>query len=142
METNLFVNLPVKDLKRSMDFFGQLGFSFNQQFTNEKGACLVISTTVNVMLLTEPFFRGISKKEIPNTSSGSQVILAISLESKSAVDEMMSRALAAGATTPMDDNDHGFMYQRGFADLDGHLWEVFWMDPATINQEQPEPASS
>jgi predicted lactoylglutathione lyase len=142
MKRQLFVNLPIKDLNRSMEFFGKLGFTFNMQFTDEKATCMIISDEIFAMLLTEPFFKSFTKKEIPDTSNSSQVILALSVDSREAVDQLVHKAVDAGATTPMEDHDHGFMYQRGFADPDGHLWEVFWMDPAVANQQQPETAAA
>lgn len=129
MATKIFVNLPVKDLKRSMDFFTQLGYSFNAQFTDENAACLVISEDIFAMLLTEPFFKSFTNKEINDTAKSAQVILALSSDSRAAVDELISKAVAAGGTTPRAAQDHGFMYSHGFEDLDGHIWETVYMDP-------------
>ena len=132
MATKIFVNLPVKDLPRSMDFFTKLGYSFNQQFTDEKAASLVITEDIYVMLLTEPFFTSFTNKEINDTSKSAQVIVCLSAENRAEVDELVSKAVAAGATTPRAAQDHGFMYSHGFEDLDGHIWETVYMDPSFI----------
>ena len=132
MATKIFVNLPVKDLPRSMDFFTKLGYSFNQQFTDEKAASLVISEDIYVMLLTAPFFTSFTNKEINDTSKSAQVIVCLSAENRAEVDELVSKAVAAGATTPRAAQDHGFMYSHGFEDLDGHIWETVYMDPSFI----------
>jgi predicted lactoylglutathione lyase len=125
----IFLNLAVTDLKRSMDFFKQLGFAFNPQFTDEKAACMIVNEDASVMLLTEPFFKNFTKREICNTASQTETLLAISCESRAAVDEMVHQAVAAGGAHAMDPMDHGFMYGWSFYDPDGHHWEVFWMDP-------------
>ncbi|WP_410768927.1 VOC family protein [Fontibacillus sp. BL9] len=128
----IFVNLPVKDLDKTMGFFKQVGFEFNPQFTNEQAACLVISEHIFAMLLTEPYFRTFTKKEIADTASHTEVILAFAASSREQVDEIVNRALAAGGHKYNDPVDHGFMYSWSFQDLDGHLWEVMYMDPATL----------
>lgn len=132
MATQIFVNLPVKDLKKSMDFFTQLGYSFNAQFTDDKAACMVISESIFAMLLTEPFFKSFTNKEINDTSKSAQVIVCLSSESRAAVDELVSKAVAAGGATPKAAQDHGFMYSHGFEDLDGHIWEIVYMDPSAV----------
>ncbi|WP_298735770.1 VOC family protein [uncultured Chitinophaga sp.] len=132
MPTKIFVNLPVKDLKRSMEFFSRLGYSFNEQFTDEKAASMVISDDIYVMLLTEPFFTSFTGREINDTSKSAQVIICLSSDSRAAVDELVSKAVAAGAVTPRAAQDHGFMYSHGFEDLDGHIWETVYMDPSYI----------
>lgn len=132
MATQIFVNLPVKDLKKSMDFFTQLGYSFNAQFTDEKAACMVISESIFAMLLTEPFFTSFTNKEINDTSKSAQVILCLSSDSRAAVDELVSKAVAAGGATPRAAQDLGFMYSHGFEDLDGHIWETVYMDPSAV----------
>lgn len=137
MATKIFVNLPVKDLQRSMDFFTQLGYSFNKQFTNEKAACMVVSEDIYVMLLTEPFFQGfIPGKEISDTAKAKEVLVCLSADSRNAVDNHLEKALAAGAKQFRDPEDHGFMYGRSFEDLDGHVWEVMWMDSAAVAQQE------
>lgn len=128
MLREIFVNLPVKDLNRSRTFFQALGLSFNPQFTNDKGACLEIAPNIYAMLLVEPFFQGFTKLPIADAKKSTEVLIALSCDSRAEVDELVAKAVAAGATTPNAPQDHGFMFQHGFADLDGHQWEVFWMD--------------
>jgi uncharacterized protein len=130
MFRQIFVNLPIRDLARSRAFFSALGLSFNPQFSNEQGACLEIAENIFAMLLTEPFFQGFTKKPISDAHQSTEVLLALSLDSRAEVEAVVRKAVAAGATTPNPPVDHGFMYQHGFADLDGHQWEVFWMDMA------------
>ena len=132
MATQIFVNLPVKDLKKSKAFFEKLGYSFNQQFTNDDGACLVISDTIFAMLLTEPFFKTFTKKSIVDATKSTEVILALSVEKKEQVNELVNKALQAGASKSNDPQDYGWMYSWSFQDLDGHLWEVLYADPAGI----------
>ncbi|RCX23843.1 hypothetical protein DFP94_1011447 [Fontibacillus phaseoli] len=128
----IFVNLPVKNLDKTMVFFKQIGFEFNPQFTNEQAACLVISEHIFAMLLTEPYFKTFTEKEIADSTSHTEVILAFAASSREQVDEIVNRALAAGGSKYNDPVDHGFMYSWSFQDLDGHLWEVMYMDPATL----------
>jgi uncharacterized protein len=129
MATQIFVNLPVKDLNKSKAFFEKLGYTFNPQFTNEEGACLVISDTIFVMLLVEPFFKTFIKKEIADSRKTTEVILAISAESKQKVDEIVDKALKIGGAKSNDPQDYGWMYSRSFQDPDGHLWEIAYIDP-------------
>lgn len=129
MATQIFVNLAVKDLNRSVEFFSKLGYTFNPQFTNEKATCMIISDTIYVMLLTEAFFQTFTKKEIADAHKTIECSIALSADSKDAVNEMVEKAAAAGATIPDPATDHGFMYQHSFEDLDGHHWEFVWMDP-------------
>lgn len=130
MFRQIFVNLPIQDMARSQAFFKALGLSFNQRFTNEHGACLEIGENFYAMLLVQPFFQGFTQKPISDAHQSTEVILALSVDSRAEVEEVIARAVAAGATTPNAPQDHGFMFQHGFADLDGHQWEVFWMDEA------------
>lgn len=130
MTNKIFVNLPVKDLEKSKMFFGALGYSFNMQFTDEKAACLVISETIYAMLLKEEFFKSFIKKEIADTSKTTEVLLALATENREQVDELFGKAIAAGAKEARETLDYGWMYNRAFEDLDGHIWEIFWMDPA------------
>ncbi len=130
----IFINLPVRDLKASMEFFKKLGFSFNPQFTDDKAACMVISEEAFVMLLVEPFFKTFTKKEISDTTTRTEGMFALSCDSRAEVDEMVKTAIAAGGTHAMEPADHGFMYNWSFYDLDGHHWEVMWMDPGTIQK--------
>jgi predicted lactoylglutathione lyase len=142
MATMIFVNLPVKNLDRSKAFFEALGYSFNPQFTDENAGCLVISDTIFAMLLTEPFFKSFTKKEIADASRSTETMLALSADSRRAVDELADKALAAGGTQAMDPQDQGFMYSRSFYDLDGHYWEAVWMDPAALEQPPAEAAQT
>ena len=130
MGRKIFVNLPIKNMERSQAFFRSLGFSFNPQFTNEQGACMVIAEEIYAMLLVEPFFQTFTKKPIHDAKKGTEVLVCLSCESRAEVDDLVRKALAAGGTAPNAPQDHGFMYGHGFEDLDGHLWEVMWMDPA------------
>jgi predicted lactoylglutathione lyase len=134
MSKKIFVNLPVKDLKKSMTFFTNLGFNFNKQFTNENGACLVISDEIYAMLLTEKFFMTFMKKEITDTTKSIEVINAIMLDDRAAVDELAEKAFKAGAGKLRDTEDMGFMYGRSFIDPDGHHWEIGWMDPSHVQK--------
>jgi predicted lactoylglutathione lyase len=131
----IFVNLPVKDLVKSMAFFEALGFSFNPQFTDETAACMVISDTIFAMLLTHEKFAGFSPKPIADTSKTTEVLIALSRDDREAVDAIVKAALAAGGSTFNQPQDHGFMYGHAFRDLDGHVWEVFWMDPAAVQAQ-------
>ncbi len=134
METKIFVNLPVRDLNRSKEFFAKLGFTFNLQFTNQNAACMIISEDNYAMLLVESFFKTFTKKEIVDAKKNTEVLIALSAENKERVDEILDKALAAGAKEPRAPQDHGFMYGRAFEDPDGHIWEIFWMDPKAINR--------
>jgi len=130
----IFVNLPVKDLKKSMDFFKKLGFSFNEKFTDENAACLIIDDNIYSMLLTEPFFKTFIKTEINDAKKNTEVLIAITAESRKKVDEMINKAIEAGGSEQRDPQDHGWMYGRSFQDLDGHIWEVFYMDENAYNK--------
>lgn len=134
MATKTFVNLPVKDLNKTIAFFTGLGFQFNPQFTDESATCMIISDEAFVMLLVEEFFKSFTKKEICDTSRSAEVIIALSVDSREKVDEMVHKAVEAGATTPTAANDQGWMYQWGFQDLDGHLWELVYMDMSALPQ--------
>jgi predicted lactoylglutathione lyase len=137
MATKIFVNLPIKDIDKSKEFFTKLGFSINPQFTNDKAACVVISEDIYVMILKEEFFKTfIPNKQISDATKSTEVLVALSADSKDEVNKMADTALAAGGKTARDHEDHGFMYSRAFEDLDGHIWEVFWMDPSFVNQPQ------
>ncbi|HEY6503545.1 MAG TPA: VOC family protein [Chitinophagaceae bacterium] len=135
MTTKIFVNLPVKDLKKSIAFFTHLGFSFNPQFTDDKAACLVINDgSIYAMLLTEPMFKTFTKKEIADASKTTEVLIAIDAESRKKVDELVKKAIEAGGSTYSDPQDHGWMYQHSFADPDGHQWELLYMDESKLPQ--------
>jgi uncharacterized protein len=135
MSRKIFVNLPVKDLAKSRDFFSRLGYSFNPQFSDENAACLVISEDIFAMLLTEPFFKSFTKKQVADSRTSTEVMIALSADSRAEVDELADKALAAGGRAAGDPIDQGFMYGRSFYDLDDHHWEVVWMDPAAIEQQ-------
>lgn len=129
-----FLNLPVKNLKKSIEFFTTLGFSFNPQFTDEKATCMIMNEDSYVMLLTEPFFQSFTNKKIPDTEKYAQLTFAVSYDSKEEVQNKMKIALQSGAQNA-GEQDMGFMYTRRFLDLDGHVWEFFWMDQAEIESE-------
>ncbi|MET9598812.1 VOC family protein [Streptomyces sp. NPDC006459] len=130
--TMIFVNLPVRDLEASKAFWSKLGYSFNAQFTDENCASMVISDTIVAMLLAEDRYKDFTHKEIADATKTSEVLICLSAESRTAVDELVDGALAAGATEPRPAQDHGVMYGRAFDDLDGHTWEIMWMDPSMI----------
>jgi predicted lactoylglutathione lyase len=128
MFKEIFVNLPVKDLGKTKEFFSKLGLKFNQQFTDQNAACLIINDKIYAMLITESYFKTFITKEIADTKKSSEVILALSVYKKEQVDEIANKAIKAGGKEPRKAQDHGWMYSRNFEDLDGHLWEVFHMD--------------
>lgn len=128
----VFINLPVRDLERTKAFFTALGFTYNPQFTDANAACMVLSDQALVMLLAEPFFKGFTKRQICDTSTHTEVLVAVSCTSRDDVDEMVRKAIAAGGAPAMPPVDHGFMYGSSFYDVDGHHWEVTWMDPKAI----------
>jgi predicted lactoylglutathione lyase len=128
----VFVNLAVRDLKKSKDFFSALGFAFNPKFTDDKAACMVVSDDAFVMLLTEPFFRTFTRREPCDTTKQTEGLYGFSCSSRAEVDELVHKAIAAGGAHAMTPQDHGFMYGWSFYDLDGHHWELIWMDPKTI----------
>ena len=134
MATKIFVNLPVKNLDKSMAFFERLGFSFNAQFTDETAACMVVSGDIYVMLLTHDKFKLFTPKAIADATKSTEVLVCLSSESRKKVDEMVRKAVAAGGTTYNEPQDHGFMYGHGFQDLDGHIWEILFMEPSAVNQ--------
>jgi len=135
MATKIFVNLPVKDLNRTVEFFTKLGFSFNPQFTDENATCMVIGEDIFVMLLVEKFFKSFTKKEICDATKDAEVIVALSAESRENVDQMINRVIQAGGTESREPQDHGWMYGRSFQDIDGHLWEVIYMDVSAMQKE-------
>ena len=134
MATKIFVNLPVQNLTHSMDFFKGLGYNFNQQFTDASAACMVISEDIYVMLLTHPKFQEFTPKKVVDAKQSTEVLVCLSADSREAVDKHMEKALKAGAREPRGPQDYGFMYGRSFEDLDGHIWEVMWMDESTIKK--------
>ena len=130
MSRQIYVNLPIRNMERSKAFFSALGFSFNPQFTNEQGACMVVADDIYVMLLVESFFQTFTKKPVADASKTTEVLLCLSCASRAEVDDLVRKALAAGGTSPNPPQDHGFMYGHGFTDPDGHVWELMYMDPA------------
>ncbi|OPG06075.1 glyoxalase [Streptomyces sp. GKU 895] len=128
----IFVNLPVNDLEASKKFFTSLGYTLNEQFSDDNAASVVISDTIVAMMLTKPFYSTFTDKEIADATKTSEVAICLSAESRAAVDEMIDKAVAAGGTASDKVQDLGFMYGRGFDDLDGHSWEIVWMDPAAV----------
>ncbi|EUJ42999.1 VOC family protein [Listeria riparia] len=129
----LFVNLAVKDLDKSVEFFTALGFEFNPQFTNEKATCMILNENTFIMLLVEEFFQNFTKKTVAEPATTTEAIMAISADTREEVDEIVEKALAAGGKVSNDKMDEGFMYSWSFQDVDNHLWEVIYMDPSTIN---------
>jgi len=134
MATKIFVNLPVKNLKASIEFFTKLGYTFNPQFTDETATCMIISEDIFAMLLTHDKFKSFTPKEICDATKSVEVLVCLSCESREQVDDLIRKAVAAGGTTYNQPQDHGFMYAHGYQDLDGHIWELMWMDPSAINQ--------
>ena len=132
MPTKIFVNLSVKNLDRSVEFFTSLGFNFNQQFTDESATCMIVSDDIFVMLLTEEKFKTFTPKEICDAKKYTEVLVCLSLESRAKVDEMVCKAVAAGGATYNEPQDHGFMYAHGFQDPDGHIWELIYMEPGPV----------
>ncbi|MED7823265.1 VOC family protein [Streptomyces chiangmaiensis] len=128
----IFVNLPVADVDASKKFFTELGYTINPQFTTDDCVCVVISDTIIAMLLSKQRYADFTQKEIADATKTSEVLICLSAESRAKVDELVDRALAAGGSGSREATDHGYMYGRAFDDLDGHTWEVMWMDPAAV----------
>ena len=126
----IFVNLPVKDLKRSVEFFTKVGYTFNPQFTDENATCMIIGENLFVMLLVEKFFGSFTSKAIVDTSKATEVLTCVSCSSREEVDQLVAKARTAGAKVPRKAQDHGFMYSHGYEDLDGHTWELVYMSGA------------
>ena len=127
MATKIFVNLPVKDLNKSVAFFTKLGYSFNPDFTDETATCMIVSEDIMVMLLTHEKFRGFTPKPISDATKATEVLVCLSVETRAKVDEMVRNAVAAGGSTHSQPQDHGFMYGHGFTDIDGHIWELVYL---------------
>ncbi len=132
MSRKIFVNLPVRDLPRTKAFFAALGFEFDKRFTDEKATCMVLSDDGYVMLLTRERFAEFTKRPIGDATQQTSSMFALSCTSREEVDALLAKAIAAGGTSAGDAMDHGFMYLCRFYDLDGHHWEIFWMDPAQV----------
>ena len=132
MSRKLFVNLPVRELDRSVRFFTALGFSFNAHFTDETATCMIVSESSFVMLLTEEKFRQFTPKQLCDTKQATEVLLCLSAESRAEVDQLVAKAVAAGGSLYKEPIDFGFMYGHSFQDPDGHQWEVMFMEPEAI----------
>ena len=128
MASKIFLNLAVKDLKKSIDFFTELGFSFNPKFTDDYATCMIIAENIFAMLVTEQRFKEFTGKEICNAHKNTEVLISIDVDNREKVDEMVKNAVGAGGTIYMEPIDHGWMYGHSFADLDGHQWEIMYMD--------------
>lgn len=134
MATRIFVNLPVRNLNKSMEFFTKLGFTFNSQFTDENAACMIVSEDIFIMLLTEEKFKTFTPKEICDTTKSAEVLVCLSTENRAEVDDMIRKAVTAGGATYNEPQDYGFMYGHSFQDLDGHIWELIYMESCAANQ--------
>lgn len=132
MAKQIFVNLPVKDLKKSIEFFTKLSYTFNPQFTDENATCMIVGDNIFVMLLVEPFFKSFTKREIADTSKSNEAIICLSADNREEVDYMVKKALEAGGTAPGEIQDYGWMYNHGFTDLDGHCWEYSYIDMSAM----------
>lgn len=132
MATKIFVNLPVKDLQKSIQFFTQLGYTFNPQFTDETATCMIIAEDIYAMLLTHAKFQEFTPKAICDATKSTEVLVCLSCENRQQVEDMVRKAIAAGGTTHASSKDYGFMYQHGFQDLDGHIWELIYMEPGAV----------
>ena len=132
MATKIFINLPVKNLSKSVTFFTQLGFTFNPQFTDEQATCMIISENIFAMLLVEERFKDFTRKPIADATKSTEVLIALDAASRAEVDTMIRNAVNAGGSTYSEPQDHGWMYGHSFADLDGHQWEILYMDESSI----------
>lgn len=135
MATKVFINLPVKNLKRSVDFFTHLGFTFDPRFTDDNATCMIIADNIFAMLLVEPYFKTFTGKEICDAHQHTEVLIALDASSREEVDDMVKKAVAAGGTLYAEPQDHGWMYQHSFADPDGHQWEIAFMDISAFPAE-------
>lgn len=129
MHRQMFANLPVKDLKRSVDFFSKLGFTFDPKFTDDNATCMIVGDNIFVMLLEEQFFQTFTPKPVCDATTATEVLMGFSCESRAQVDELVRKALAAGGSAPKAPQDYGFMYGHDFMDPDGHIWEPFYLKP-------------
>jgi uncharacterized protein len=132
MAKKIFVNLPVKDLNKTVEFFTKLGFEFNPQFTDENATCMIVNKDIFIMLLVEKFFKTFTKKEICDTTKDTEMIIALSTESREKVDRMINDVIEAGGKESRKPQDHGWMYGRSFQDINGHLWEIIYMDEKAL----------
>jgi uncharacterized protein len=138
VSTKIFLNLSAKDLNRTIEFFTKLGFTFNPQFTDENATCMIVGENIFVMLLVEKFFKTFTKKAICDTAKDTEVIIALSTESREGVDQMIDKVIEAGGKESREPQDYGWMYGRGFQDVDGHLWEIVYMDENAVKKEPKE----
>lgn len=129
MNSQMYLNLPVKNLNRSVEFFTKLGYTFNPQFTDENATCMIVGENIFVMLLVEKFFQSFIDKQICDATKSTETMVGLSCASRAEVDEMVRKAVAAGGTPHRKPQDHGFMYEHGYEDLDGHIWDLFYMEP-------------
>lgn len=132
MVSKIFVNVAVKDVQKSIAFFKEIGFTFNPQFTDENAACMIIAENIFAMLVIEKRFKDFTKKEICDARKNTEVLLALDVESREKVDEIIQKAVNAGGSIYMEAQDYGWMYSHNFEDLDGHQWEIFYMDESAI----------
>ena len=132
MIKQMFVNLPVKDLHDTMEFFEKLGFTFNPQFTDENATAMIIGNNMYAMLLVEKFFQTFTKKEVIDAKKKTEAIISLSVENKEIVDQMLKKVIKAGGREYREPQDHGWMYERSFEDIDGHIWEIFYMNETAI----------
>ncbi|HEX8405299.1 MAG TPA: VOC family protein [Duganella sp.] len=130
MASNIFVNLPVRDLPKSVKFFAHLGYSFNQHYTDAGGTCMIVAENIFVMLLTEERFKTFTPKALCDAHNATEVLVCLQVESRAEVTALVNKAIEAGGAAYKEPQDHGFMYGHGFQDLDGHLWEIIYMDSA------------
>jgi len=131
----MFVNLPVTDLDKSIEFFTKLGFTFDARFTDETATAMIVNDEAVVMLLVQDRFKDFTKKELADATTHTEAIMALSAESREDVDALADTALEAGGSAANDPMEMDFMYGRSFEDIDGHLWEIFWMDPSALEEE-------
>jgi uncharacterized protein len=132
MSRMIFVNLPVQDLTKSVEFFSALGFEFNQQFTDDNTTCMVVSEHACVMLLVRPFFATFTTKDVADSATTTGAVVALSAASREEVDALADKALELGGRMIKEPQDEGYMYGRSFYDIDGHAWEIMWMDPGAL----------
>ncbi|MFN0254315.1 VOC family protein [Pedobacter ureilyticus] len=132
MAKQIFVNIPVKDLNVAIEFYTKLGFTFNQQFTDENATCMIVSENIMIMLLRDEFFKQFTPKAISNAKESTEVLICISAESREEVDQYVRLAIEAGGKALVPKQDHGWMYGHGFEDLDGHMWEISYMDMSAL----------
>jgi predicted lactoylglutathione lyase len=136
MPSRIFVNLPVKDLQKSMEFFTKLGFTFNSQFTDDKATCMIIGDNIYAMLLVEERFRDFTRKPISDAKKSTEVLIALDAENREEVDELVKKAVDAGGSLYAEPQDYGWMYSHSFEDLDGHQWELLYMDESAVPKEE------